>query len=145
MWDSQSQQLLPLQDSGAASAPIPSVPDTAGWQALNSSGFSHDLMEKHPCAPCAKQHIAQFCPLSETPFIRWRKQMWELAGSLPEHSTPWHTLAHSVVTSSPSLINSFRQMWAMIPAASASPRTLIIVLNLSLENETVMVSCWLLG
>lgn len=72
-----------LQDSAAASAPIPSVPDTAGWQALNSSGFSHDLMEKHPSTPCAKKHIAQFCPLSETPFINWRNQMWELAGSLP--------------------------------------------------------------
>lgn len=33
-------------------------------------------------------------------------------------------------------------MWAMIPAASASPRTLIIVLNLSLESEIVMVSCF---
>lgn len=34
--------------------PIPSVPDTAALQALDSSGFSHDLMEKDPSTPCAK-------------------------------------------------------------------------------------------
>ncbi|KAG7232600.1 hypothetical protein INR49_008329 [Caranx melampygus] len=30
---------------------------------------------------------------------------------------------------------SFRQRWAMIPAARASPRTLIIVRNLSLQRQ----------
>lgn len=55
VWDSQPQHLMHLQDSSAASAaPIPSVADTAASQALNSSGFSHDLMEKDPSSPCAK-------------------------------------------------------------------------------------------
>lgn len=36
--------------------------------------------------------IAQFCPLSETPFINWRNQMWELTGSMPWNSTPWLTV-----------------------------------------------------
>lgn len=67
------------------------------------------------------------------------------AGRLCRSTTHCHTLAHGVLTSSPSLMNSFRQMWAIIPAARASPRTLIIVLNLSLVNDKVRVSCWLFG
>lgn len=70
-----------------------------------------------------------FCKLNETTV-----GSWELVGSVRAHP------ASCAVTSSPSLMNSFRQMWAMIPAARASPRTLIIVLNLSLTNDMVMVS-----
>lgn len=73
----------------------------------------------------------------EAPFVNSMKQMWE-AESLRDLCG--HTLPCGAVTSSPSLMNSFRQMWAMIPAARASPRTLIIVLNLSLTNDMVMVS-----
>lgn len=141
------------------------VPPSHAFAGQHSScGCSHPQCARHSCLatselqwlftwPHGKRSLhpmcwAAHCPILSSlwnPFYKLEEPNVGACRFLPWYSTPWHTPAHSVVTSSPSLINSFRQMWAMIPAASASPRTLIIVLNLSLENQTVMVSCWLFG
>lgn len=54
VWDSVPASHVFAEQLSCFCCPIPSVPDTAALQALNSSGFSHDLMEKDPSTPCAK-------------------------------------------------------------------------------------------
>lgn len=72
--------------------------------------------------------------------IGWRLPSWlveDLVPCPPRLAPPsWQPLDLTALTSVPvSRAKSFRHMWAMIPAASASPSTLIMVRKRSLVSQ----------